>query len=372
LNNSVWQIGDLAPGASKTLIITGKLDGQENEQRAFKFNVGISNPADNTQIATVFYTDTETVGIQKPFVGLSLAFDGNSTTTYPTYAGNTINATLNYSNNMPTALTDATISIKLNGAILDESSVISPQAVFESSNNTITWDSRSVPDLASLSPGDSGTVQFSFKILPFTPGSAYARSSQKVSISAIVNGTQVSSAGSAPVSSSIAGAVVVNSNISLGASALYSSGPIKNNGPIPPRAEKPTTYTINWGISNTFNNTSNVTVSAVLPSYVKFVNSISPQDENVTYDPVSGEVDWNVGNIKTNTGYVSAARQVSFQVSISPSLTQVGTTPTLIGDSTLKATDTFTGASLTSVANSLTTDIINDPQYKQGYGIVGR
>lgn len=368
VDNSVWQLGNLSPGDSKTVTIVGKLEGQENEQRAFKFNVGISNPVDIKQIATIFYSGTETVAIQKPFIGLDMAFNENSVTTYSTYAGDTVNVTLSYSNNMSVPLTDGVITIKLDGAILDKSRVSSDEGFYQSADNTITWDKRAVPALSVLSPGDHGSVRFSFKTLPFSVGASYAKSSQKVSLVSNLAASQVSAGGS--ISSAITRNVVLNSNITLAANAFYNSGPLKNTGPIPPKAEKATTYTINWVISNTFNNTSNVMVSAVLPSNVKFINNISPQNETVTYNDVSGEVDWNVGNIKTNTGYISASRQVSFQVSILPSLTQVNTVPTLIGDSTLKATDTFTNVSLTAVANSLTTEIINDSQYKNGQGVV--
>jgi hypothetical protein len=370
LGNTVWQLGDFAPGDSKTVTIVGKLEGQENEQRAFKFNVGITNPADARQIATVFYAGTETVAIQKPFIGIDMAFDENTVETYPVYAGKTVNVTVSYSNNMAVPLTDGVISAKLDGAILDKGSVLSATGFYQSVGSTITWDKRTIPALASLSPGDHGLVQFTFKTLPFVAGSSYTKSSQKIGITTSVNATQVSSDGSTPISSAIARSVVVNSNIALTANAFYNGGQFKNTGLIPPKAEKSTTYTINWVISNTFNNTSNVTVAAVLPSNVKFLNNISPQNEAVTYNEVSGEVDWNVGNIKTNTGYVSAPRQVSFQVSLLPSLTQVGTAPLLIGDSTLKATDVFTGAALSAAANALTTDIVNDPQYQYGVGIV--
>jgi Domain of unknown function DUF11 len=370
LDNTVWQLGNLAPGDSKTVTIIGKLEGQENEQQAFKFNVGISNPADARQIATIFYAGTETVAIQKPFIGLDMVFDQSSVSLYPTYAGDTIRVTLSYSNNMSTPLTDAVIKIKLDGAILDKNSVSSILGFYQSTDNTITWDKRFLPALGVLSPGDQGTMQFLFKTLPFSAGSSYAKSSQKISLTTTANATGVSSGDLTPVSSSITRSVVVNSNITLVANALYNSSLFKNTGPIPPKAEKATTYTINWVISNTFNNTSNVTVSAVLPSSVKFLNNISPQNESVIYNNVSGEVVWNVGNIKTNTGYVSAPRQVSFQVSLLPSLSQVGLTPTLIGDSTLKATDTFTNATLTAVADSLTTDIKNDPKYEIEQGKV--
>ncbi len=372
LDNNVWQIGDLAPGENKTIMVSGKIEGQENEDRAFKFNVGINNPIDTHKIATVFYADTETVKIQKPFIGLDLTFDNNNSNPYPVRAGDIVNATLSYSNNMSTSISDAVIVVKFDGVILDKNNIFSTQGFYQSADNTITWDKRNLPALGFLSPGDKGTVQFSFKTLPYSVGASYSKSSQKINLSTNVNATQVGSSGNISISSGISRSVVVASNIALMANAVYSSGSLNNTGPIPPKVEQNTTYTINWSISNTFNNISNVVVSAVLPSYVKFLNNVSPQNEALTYDPISGEVDWNVGNIKTNTGFTSAPRQVSFQVSILPSLSQVGTIPILMGDSTLKANDTYTNSALTSSADSVTTDIIDDPQFKSGWGVVNR
>lgn len=372
LNSAVWQLGDIAPGEKKIVTIVGRLDGQENENRAFKFNVGISNPADKTKIATVFYAGTATVSIQKPFIGLSVKFGQNTGATYSTFAGDIVNVIVDYNNNMSTPLTDAVIKIKLDGAILNKNSVIVPFGFYQSSDNTITLDKQAIPALGFLAPAESGSFNFSFKTLPFVSGASYTKSSQKISIATNAVATQSTSQGATQVSSSVVNNVLVNSNIVLIAKALYNGTVFKNTGTIPPKAEKATTYTINWAVSNTFNNTSNVIVSATLPSYVKFLNNVSPKNEALTYNPVSGEIVWNVGNIKTNTGYSAAPRQVSFQVSLTPSLVQVGLTPVLLDSSSLKATDTFTNAALTATASAITTDILSDPKYKFGQGAVVR
>ena len=372
VNSNVWQLGDISPGEKKIITIVGRLEGQANENRAFKFNVGISNPGDKAQIATVFYAGTETISIQKPFIGLSVDFGQNSTAAYSTFAGEIVNVAVAYNNNMTTPLTDAVIKIKLDGAILDKNSVAVPFGFYQSTDNTITFDKQSIPALAFLAPAEKGDFNFTFKTLPFVSGSSYTKSSQKVSVTTNVTATQSTPQGATQVASSISNSVLINSNIVLAAKALYNGTVFKNTGVLPPKAEKATTYTINWAISNTFNNTSNVTVSAILPSYVKFLNNVSPKNESLTYNPVSGEINWNVGNVKTNTGFSTAPRQVSFQISFVPSLVQVGTVPTLLENSTLKATDTFTGATLTATASEITTDILSDPKYKFGQGTVVR
>ena len=186
-----------------------------------------------------------------------------------------------------------------------------------------------------------------------------------------MTGTQVNSGVTSAISSAISRDVYVNSNISLASNVNYNFGPFKNTGPIPPKVGKETTYTVTWKINNTFNNASNVVVSAVLPSYVKFLNNISPSNEPLTYNPVSGEVDWAVGNIKTDTGYNNISpRQVSFQVSIVPSVTQVGSVPILVGLSSLSGIDAFTGSTLKSTFDSVTTEVMTDPLYTNSEAMV--
>jgi len=71
-----------------------------------------------------------------------------------------------------------------------------------------------------------------------------------------------------------------------------------------------------------------------------------------------------VGNVLAGAGTVSAAREVSFQISFLPSVDQIGDTPTLISEASLTAKDNFT---LTNVANSfsfLNTRLTSDPYFK--------
>ena len=66
---------------------------------------------------------------------------------------------------MAVPLTDGVITIKLDGAILDKSSVTSALGFYQSTNNTITWDKNSQGKLAEINPGDSGSVNFSLSPL---------------------------------------------------------------------------------------------------------------------------------------------------------------------------------------------------------------
>jgi hypothetical protein len=146
--------------------------------------------------------------------------------------------------------------------------------------------------------------------------------------------------------------VKFSSQLSVVAKATHTSGPFANTGPIPPKAEKETAYTIYLTANNSSNVIKNTTVSAQLPGYVRWLSKVSPSTEDVTFDKTSGMVVWNIGDLRP-TG--SAGRTVAFQVALLPSVSQVGASPELAKTITLTAEDQYTGAKLQATGNSVTT-----------------
>jgi hypothetical protein len=103
-----------------------------------------------------------------------------------------------------------------------------------------------------------------------------------------------------------------------------------------------------------------VKVLTSLPIYVHWLDKISPVSEDLKYNPVGGEVVWNVGDINSGGG----SRSVSFQVSFTPSLSQVGSSPKLLDDVTASGYDRFSSVMLTASKNSgLDIGLYDDPVY---------
>ena len=109
-------------------------------------------------------------------------------------------------------------------------------------------------------------------------------------------------------------------------------------------------------------------VKATLPSYVKWLGIISPSTEKVSYNTTTGEVVWNVGNI--SPGFGEKVREVEMQISLLPSLSQVGSSPELLSDSLLGGEDDFTGSQLQTSSRRLNTRITTDPIYLSQYATV--
>jgi hypothetical protein len=145
--------------------------------------------------------------------------------------------------------------------------------------------------------------------------------------------------------------------------ATYSTGPFKNHGFMPPKADQKTTYTITWTATNSSNDVLGAEIRGNLPSNVKWLNVVSPTNESVTWNPDQNEVVWRVGDLVAGTGSTKPARQVSFQVELQPSVSQIGIIPDLVTNNRMTAIDSFTNATLSASTLSLTTRLPNDPNF---------
>ncbi len=358
-SKDTWSLGDLKPGGKRTLTITGRIDGAEEEQRTFRIFVGTQSPKDEKLLGTVFLSEAPTVTVKKPFVGLDLLVNGEKGQTF--IAKNTngpLRADIVWANNLTTKLSDLEITAKLSGNIFDRASVES-DGFYDSNTTTVRWDASNHPSFSSVDPGSGGTQSFSFNLLPVSTDPArYKNPSMQLVITAHAK-RQDEAGAFQDVTSTFTKEIRIASSLSLGAELLYGTGAFVNTGPIPPQAEHETTYTVVWTLSNSSNGVANAKVSAVLPSYVKWQGQVSPSTESVTYNQLGGQVLWDAGDVASGVGFGAAPRQVAFQISILPSLSQVGTSPVLVSDMSAAADDRFTGAPVSNTLRSpLTTSSI--------------
>jgi hypothetical protein len=365
-NSAYWRVGTMAVGEAKTIVVRGSIDGQDGDQRVFRFLAGTDSDTTNTKVSTPFLSVPSTLTVARPFITGSIAVGGQTGKTVSAIAGAPINAEVNWQNNLSTAVSNVEITVMLSGPVLDKSSVQAGTGFYQSSTNSITWTSQDDPSLAQASPGGKGKLSFSFATLPpGTNGSLY--SNPTVTLSLTVKGTRVGESGQAEQIQSVATTQVsLATAISLTATALHFTGPYSNGGPMPPRAESKTTYTVQWAVKNSSNIIANSAVSTVLPSYVDFVQGQS----GVTYNAGSRTVTWNIGELKPGVGYTSAILSTAFQVSLNPSASQVTLAPQLTGPSQLTGTDRFAQVQVTATTEPLTTKISGESQFVGGMDVV--
>jgi hypothetical protein len=361
--NSVWDLGDIQPESSRKIKLKGIIVGENEEERVFRFSSGIKNEKDEKEIGVAFITLLKSVIVKKPFIEIDLALNGDRSPEYVSALGNIIRADITWVNNMPVSVADIEINIKFFGAPLDKLSISADRGFYDSSTNTLTFSRETNNDLASLSPGKSGQAKFSFASLGQSSGSIFKNPEILFDIS--VKGKRISE-NQVPqiINSSLKKTIKFASDLLLTSRSVYFSGPFTNTGPIPPKVENETTYTIIWTINNSSNIVDNTTVTATLPSYVRWVGQISPINEDISFNPVGGQITWNVGSIKPKADVSSAGqREVAFQVALLPSLSQIGNAPVLVNEQTIKGNDRFSETTIQSVKKELTTRLFTDPSF---------
>lgn len=363
---NMWKIGDLASNEKRKIQIKGRMDGQSEEERTFRFIAGTTDSLDDRKIAIGYITSQQTLAIKKPFIGLSLDLNGK-TGIQTIEAGGRVTGTLRWSNDLPIEINDATIEVKLSGSGLDRTQVSAGGGGFyRSSDNTIVWSRSSLSELANLDPGENGSVSFTLSaVRPTTQTLAQGRN---MDINAVVTmfGTRVQEGVPQQISSSATGQAKIATEMLPTGKIVYSVGPFRNTGPVPPQVDKETTYTVVWGLSNSFNDVANATMKATLPPYVRWAGNYNPTGEQVSYDSSSRTVTWSVPDLRAGVGYTSSAKEVSFQIALLPSVNQVGSSPDLIGSATVQGTDRFTGSMVEKRVSALNTRITEDPSYDAG------
>jgi hypothetical protein len=372
---SFFTIGSLAPGETKTIMVTGVLSGQEGSEGTFSFNVGTAKGDGTALLASTYTSSAATVKISHPFIGTTLSLNNQDGDTVIATPGTPINATLTWVNNLNESIANAVATVTFTGAAFDPKSVTVQGGFFRSSDNSILFSKENNPALANLAPGDSGIGTFTF-----SPKSAAAITGvQNPAIIATVSVSGVR-AGQGDVPQSITSSVVrtikIGTGISLSRSILHASGSLKNTGPVPPVAGTETTYTVLLGAQNTLNSVGAAKATMLLPSYVRFISAATVGNASgtangtttaapVTYDASLRTVTWNIGDLSPGS-----APTASFQIGFLPSTSQTNGSPVLLNEESFTGTDRFTQLPVTATVPATTLSQQSDPGFTASAGTV--
>jgi len=367
----VWGIGDLAPGASRKIKLSGIISGSEGDERVFTFRAGTAKEAGARVLQTAIVSASHSILLRRPFLALSVIVNGDTGNEYITEKGKTLRVNIAWENNLPARATDAQVIVSLKGTLYDPASIVPEGGYYRSDDGTIVWDSSSSGELASMEPGARGQKSFSVNVRGSSTG-AYSLKNPSFTISAGISARGPAGAGESggAVQTKTTTEVKLLADLSFLSRILRVGGSFANRGPVPPKVGSETSYTIIWSLSNAFNDLTNTKVFASLPSYVRFMNNISPSSEQISYDAVSGNIVWDVGDVKAGIGIGGVPREVAFQVAIAPADNQAGTIPTVVGEASAQGDDRFTGRQVTSATRPALTTKFGDASFVAGQEIV--
>lgn len=367
-----WKIRSLDPSGKVTVRIRGSLVGESTQEKAFSMTVGEPSDRDERTVATVYATHLSLVSVQKPFIGVNLIFNDRAVGDSAFVFGKNVTAGIEWVNNLPYGIADVEIEVRLGGTALDRYSV-SPDRTgyYRSVDNAIVWDKRLNPNLALVDSSGRGMISFNFSSLPSVSNGKPLKNPTIV-VDVTIRGHRISESGVPEEVKSVSTKTVkIISDVRLSGKTFYFTGPLVNRGPLPPRVDQETTYTVGWSIVNASNDLDDVEVRGTLPPGVTWDGSISPAGQNVIFDRNINQVIWRPGHIDAGEGILTAPRELFFQVALTPSISQIKQMPSLVVDTELIGRDAFAGAPVSRKIPAITTNVSSgDPKGTREQGSV--
>ncbi|HEY4493312.1 MAG TPA: hypothetical protein VJB98_01695 [Candidatus Paceibacterota bacterium] len=365
--NNVWRIGDMQGDIRRRITITGVLDGEDNEKKLFKVVAGRAKETSDNEVGVPYGSTFATVVMRRSFVDLAASFSGQAASEIISAPSQTLRGSIAWTNNLGDKLINGTVSVRLSGNALDQSSVSVGSGSYRSLDNTITWKEQHDQSLALIEPGSSGQISFDISTLSSDKLGASGIRNPFIQADVTFEATRVTEDGSGDiVRTSVSRLIRLNSALDLGAKAVYTVGPFANSGPMPPKVNVETTYTLVWSVLSASNDLNGVTVRGLLPSHTRFLGNVSPSGADLRFEATTGIVSWNVGRLEASPSSVSP-REVAFQIALLPSLPQADQTLPLMTNMNASGRDLFTGETISDSVPLIDTRISEDPNFQESW-----
>jgi hypothetical protein len=345
-----WEIPLLNKADGGRIEIQGKISGEIGKVEIFKARLGLLK--ENQFI--VLKEIEKGVEIVKPSIFLRQEINGNPQ--YVATPGEWLHYTIYFKNIGDEEIKNLFLISKLEGDAFDFQTIKSDLGECKPGDDSVIFDWRRVPKLQYLAPTDEGKVDFWIKLKddlgnvknPILKNKVFILQMKEEFITKISSKIEVTQKG------------------------FYYDEVFGNSGPIPPKVGETTTYTILWQVKNYYSDVKDVKVRAKLPEYVSLTGKIFPEEmaSKFSFDPNSREIVWSLGDLERGKGIFTLPLSIAFQVALSPTESQRGQTPEIIGEIKVSGEDTWTEKILEATSTPITTALPNDPQIKPEMGIV--
>jgi len=348
--NNSWILGDLNPNVEGKIVISGILKSAQGDN--FDVAIGI---VENDKFYK-FWQNALPVSLSDSPLKLNISVNDQANAT--ANPGDRLQFKINYENNSGVALENVVLKAVLGGLMYDFAT-LKTGGYFNGVNNTITWNAGNMADLGNLRSGASGVVEFQINVKPQYVMRTFRDKNFLLQVTAEIETPAASAAEDI--------AVKINTKTELKTKGYYFDSAMKNSGPLPPKVNQATTYTIHWQVTNFSNDADNVMVRSTLPEGVAWLDKKSGAGFfTLEYNDRTGELIWNVGKVSAGTGVLLDPYEVIFQVSLTPAAHQANLTAPILGESALTGADMFTGTDIAATAPILKTDLPDD----SGVGIL--
>lgn len=354
-----WFIRPLAQGDGGEIRIQGTISGERGSYKNIQVTLG--SIGGGGSFIPYSQNDKSTRIVTSP---LSISQSVNKKTAS---SEDKLEYVVNFKNEGDIGLEDIILTVKIDSPLLDYRKLSIRSGAFDSANKTITWKASDLPVLALLGPGSSGSVTFSIELLDKDSFREFfdqnrTKEVEIVSLAQIDTPSIPIPAGANKVISSNQLGVKVESLTVFETKGFYHDPAIPNSGPIPPQIGQATTYTFHWIVSSANNDIKNGQVTATLPPYVTFTGEKFPEKEDLQFNSRTNQLTWNIDLIPAGSGVWLPAKEVIFQISLTPELPLLGKQAPLLNAPVFSGKDAFTDRDISLTNREKTTQLQEDTQ----------
>ncbi|MDO8443788.1 MAG: hypothetical protein Q7S78_02300 [Candidatus Azambacteria bacterium] len=357
--DNTWELGDLNPAEEGNIAILGILKNTQSVN--FEVAIGV---IENGKFYK-FSQSSSQIGLVAPPLEMDISVNNQSTSAVN--PGENLQFKIHYRNGSGAALSDVVLKAALSGLMYDFST-LRTTGNFDGTDGTITWNGGNLADFRSLPPNASGDVEFQINVKSRYVMRTFRDKNFLLQVAAEMETPTVpSSLAVKSLSAASDISIKVNTKAELKTVGYYFDATLKNSGPLPPKVNQTTTYAVHWQLTNYSNDVDGVTVKAVLPEGVSWLDKkAGAGGATLEYNDRTNELTWNVGKLAAGTGVLLDTYEAIFQVGLTPSINKVNMVVPILGESTLTGKDAFTGNDILTTAPILKTDLPDDP----GVGIL--
>ena len=353
----IWPLPELTSGTSQKFVISGTIRGDPGEAKSFHIRLGryeaitrswfiLSDTTTGPTIASPFLLAQATLnGARQGVVTPGARIDGN----------------VSFKNNLLQKVENVTILLTFPEKFVALESVRGEHGFYDVTNQTLTWNPASEPRLQELSPGEEGTLAFSFTMKREPPIKSFSDKNFMFPVN-----TTIDTASPPPDYKGVLLAYhdraefKIKSRLSLAAGAYYYNSSVPNTGPLPPKVRRKTSYTISFSLTSGANDLNNVEVHGIIPGGVVWKGPIASDRGTFDFNPSTQEMVWKISQLPAATGILRPPIAASVQLELTPAENQVNSSPVLMQGISATGRDTFANTTETAKAENLTTELFTD------------
>lgn len=349
---NVWQIDKILPEEEIEIKIQGVVNGLTEEKFRINFDAGPSDPDNRFLVGANLAEGVADFIIERPFIDIEINIDGDKDRQVIVDEGASSVVGIKITNTLEETVYDMVVEVVPGGNALTETSIKSKKGFYNSNNGTVRWEVSNNESFDKVFPGDSRQLDFQID-----PGPNRTTSSYDLVVNVYARRVAETSAAETLIGT-VRAQAKYSSSVSVGSQASAKSGPI------PPEVGQTNVYTLNLVAEAGANDMANAIVETSLPLYVEWLDSYEAEGD-VTYNSVSKKIQWTIGDISSGK-----RKDLKFDVSIQPSVSQIGTSPVLLNTQTMRANDRFTSALLQDTSTPVTTELSTEMGLPEGNGKV--